>query len=113
MKKLFAASLLFFVALTTGCGPNNPLIGTWESEPMMGIVSSVEFKNGSMVSSGSMGGMTNSNEIPVKEYRVENNKVSVVVAQDAVTAIITYNIVDADTIEQDMGLMKIQFHRKM
>ena len=98
--------------LLTACGPNNPLIGQWESEPMMGMSNSVEFKSGAMINSGAMGGMSSSTEIKVKDYQIEKDKVAVVLEQDGSTATMTYVIVDADTILQDLGMAKIRFHRK-
>jgi hypothetical protein len=99
-------------ALLAACGPNNPLIGQWESEPMMGISNAVEFKSGAMINTGGMGGMTSSNEIKVKDYQIDKDKVAVVLEQDGSTATMTYVIVDADTILQDLGMAKIRFHRK-
>lgn len=112
MKRLFYVVALPVVLLLAACGPSNPLIGQWESEPMMGMVSSIEFKSGSMISSGSIGGMANSAEMKVKDYKIEKDKVGVVIEQDNASVTMTYNLVDTDTIEQDMGIVKIRLHRK-
>ncbi|MDD4912218.1 MAG: hypothetical protein PHP57_07970 [Sideroxydans sp.] len=112
MKRLIYVVALPVVLLLAACGPSNPLIGQWESEPMMGIVSLVEFKSGSMINSGSIGGMTNSAEVKVKDYKIEKDKVGVVLEQEGATVTMTYNLVDTDTIEQDMGFVKLRLHRK-
>lgn len=112
MKKFSLALVIPLVVMLTACGPNNPLIGQWESEPMMGVVSSVEFRSGAMVTSGSMGGMSSSSEIDVKEYKVEKDTVGVVLEQGGSSTTMTFTIVDNDTIVQDMGFVKARFHRK-
>lgn len=113
MKKKFYLIVLPLALLLVACGPKNPLIGKWESEPMMGITSSMEFKSGSMSGGASMGGISNQgSEISISEYKVEKERVGVVVKQDGQTATVWYTIVDADTVVQDMGLVKMRFHRK-
>jgi len=112
MQKFAYVLALPVVLLLAACGPSNPLIGQWESEPMMGMVSQIEFKSGAIVSSGSFGRMSNSAEIKVDEYKIEKDKVGVVIKEGNSSMTMTYNIVDADTIEQDMGIVKSRFHRK-
>lgn len=111
MNKLLYLIALPAVLLLAACGPKNQLIGKWVSEPMMGVTSTMEFKSGSVVGGSSVGGMSNSNEVKVADYKIEKDKIGVVVQQGDSTATMTYNIIDADTIEQDMGFVKARFHR--
>lgn len=112
MKKLLCLFAIPLAVLLTACGPKNPLLGQWESEPVMGISNSIEFKRSSMIGSSAMGGASSSSEISVKEYKVQGNTVAVVLEQNGSTATFTYNVIDPNTIEQDMGFVKQRFHRK-
>ena len=111
MKKLIYVAMLPLIVFLTACLANNPLIGTWKSEPIMGITSLVEFKNGEMINKSGFGGISNSSEIKVSEYKIEKDKVGVVVEQESTTATMWYTIIDADTIEQDTGMIKVRLHR--
>jgi hypothetical protein len=95
-----------------GCGPKNPLIGAWESEPIMGISSTMEFKSGSVTNGNSIGGISRSQETKVSEYKIEKDKIGVVIAQNDSTTTEWFNIIDENTIEQDLGFLKSRFHRK-
>lgn len=113
MKKLPYIFALPLILLLVACGPNNPLLGKWESEPMMGISSSIEFLSDSISAASAMGGMsTASQETKVKGYKIEKDKVGVVIAQGETTVTSWFAIVDADTIVQDLGIIKTRYHRK-
>lgn len=112
IKKIIMLAVLPILLLLGGCGPKNPLLGAWESEPTMGISSTMEFKSGSITSGNSIGGLSRSQETKVSEYKIEKDKVGVVVAQNDSTTTEWFNIIDENTIEQDMGFLKSRFHRK-
>lgn len=112
MTKLLLAVAFPLVVLLSACGPNNPLIGTWESDPVMGISNTVEFTSSTMIGGSSMGGVSNKSEIKVKDYKVSKNDVAVTLEQNGSTVTMDFILVDADTIEQDLGLVKMRYHRK-
>lgn len=103
---LFIAAPVFTFLI--GCGPKNPLIGVWETDPIMGISSSIEFKSNSMIAGNGMV----SQEGKVSEYKIEKEKVGVVVEQNGNKATVWFHITDDDNIEQDLGFSKLRFHRK-
>ena len=112
IKKIVMLIALPALLLLSGCGPKNPLIGTWESEPVMGISNTMEFKSASITSGNSIGGLSRSQETKVSEYKIEKDKIGVVVAQNDSTTTEWFNIIDENTIEQDLGFLKSRFHRK-
>lgn len=110
MKKsliLVIAALLSTLALT-GCFESSDLIGKWQSEKVMGIQSSVEFKSGSIVSS-SIAGDT---ETKIDGYVSEKNRLGVVIKQGDQKATVWYDVKDHDTISQNVGgMIEVVFHR--
>lgn len=115
LKKNLYVAALPIILLLTACGPSNTLIGKWESEPLSGIggiTNTLEFTGSSVASVGKVMGMEQTQETKVKEYKVEKEKVGVVIAQGANSVTMWYQIVDPDTIDQDIGIMKLRYHRK-
>lgn len=97
---------LFFAVLLSACGPSNPLIGTWEAnvEGMnLGKMGTIEFTSSSIKQMNV--------ETKVKAYKVEKGKVGVVVEAMNQEATIWYEIIDENTIAQDVGLMKVTYRR--
>lgn len=113
MKKILYAVVFPIMLFLAACGPSNQLIGSWQSEPVMGISSKMEFKGGAMISSSMMGGMEQKQEVKVDEYKVEKDRVGVTISdpQSKQTATVWFQLVDADTIVQNNGLMEIRYHR--
>lgn len=99
--KIITASVLLFVL---GCGQENPYIGVWESEPIVGgITEKLEFKKGSVAGLGK--------EVNAS-YKIENNKVGLVVKKDGNDFTQWFNVIDINTLEADNGLVKFIYHRK-
>jgi hypothetical protein len=112
-KKILYFVALPLILLLSACGPSNTLIGKWESEPIMGgMTSTLEFTGSSVASASKVMGMEQTQEVKVKEYKVEKEQVGVVVAQGANSMTMWYQILDSDTIAQDLGIMKLRYHRK-
>ena len=98
------ALVLVMGLILAGCGKNNPYIGVWESEPFMGgMTEKLEFKSSSVASKGQ--------EVSVT-YKIENNRIGVVVKRDGNENIQWFNIVDQNTLEADNGMVKFVYHRK-
>jgi len=113
MNKLLFAVAIPVALLLTACGPDNPLIGEWDAEPQMGMKGSIEFTRGSMINKTVAFGTESETEVKVAEYKIEKDKVGVMVEQDGQKGTIFYRLVDADTIAQDVGFgAKVVFHRK-
>ena len=113
MNKFLYVIALPVIFLLSACGPNNQLLGKWDSEPdILGGTSIVEFSRSAMSSSSKNGFINGDAEIKVKEYKVEKNKVGVVIAQGENSATLWFDIIDPNTIQQDLGMMKVRFHRK-
>ena len=113
MKKIISiVSLLFFTVLLSGCLGQSDLIGKWESEPIMGMQGTMEFKSGAMISSSS-GGIASSGtvETKVEDYVSEKTRLGVVVKDGDNKITMWFNVKDKDTIVQDLGLAKVTFHR--
>jgi hypothetical protein len=108
LVKIFVC--LFSAVLLSACGPSNPLIGNWEvNMNAMGLgnmgmaTPNIEFTSSSMKQMDI--------ETKVKSYKVEKGKVGVVLEANNQEATVWFEIVDENTITQDMGLMKITYRR--
>ncbi|MDA8416723.1 MAG: hypothetical protein M0Z78_06620 [Betaproteobacteria bacterium] len=115
MKKLSCVIALSLVVLLAACGQSNPLIGKWEAEPIMGINSGeVEFKADSTVSTSMIGGMEQTHETKIDGYKVEKDRVGVIVTdpQNKQSATLWYRMKDPDTATLDTGIVTIVYHRK-
>jgi hypothetical protein len=107
MRKLLCIVALPLVLLLAACGPNNPLIGKWRATTY-GVVSEIEFKSGSIVSSKQGAAI----ESKIDSYTVEKGRVGLTITGpngQKVTG--WYDIVDNDTITFGQEPMKITFHR--
>lgn len=98
--KIFA---LLAVLLLSGCGQDNPYIGVWESEPVMGISEKIEFKSNSIARNGQ--------EIKVT-YKIEKSTIGIATKRDGNEVTSWFNIIDQNTLEAESGLGKFVYHRK-
>ena len=104
MKKLMYLLALPVVLMLTACGPDNPLIGKWEANGPMGTKSVVEFSRGAFTRTDKdMLGTESTSEIKVSEYKIEKDKVGVVIEQDGQKATVYYHLADADNVALDLG----------
>lgn len=103
---LVVAALLSILSLT-GCFGSSDLIGKWQSEPIMGIQSKIEFKSGSVIATSAQG----DSETKVDGYVSEKNRLGVVVKQGDQKVTVWYDVKDHDTISQNAGIMNIVYHR--
>jgi hypothetical protein len=111
-KWIGLASLLFLMS----CGDNNPLIGKWKSDALLGASSAVEFKSHAMITTSSAFGVDESREQPVSSYQIDKkgdsvNRVGVSVQKGQDTETVWYKILDKDTVQLDAGLVAITYHR--
>jgi uncharacterized lipoprotein YehR (DUF1307 family) len=91
------------VLLVSGCGQDNPYLGVWESEPVMGISEKMEFKNSSVAGSGKEVNVT---------YKIEKTRIGIVTKHDGNEVTSWFNIVDQNTLSAEAGMGKFIYHRK-
>lgn len=112
MFKKFA--IMAVVLTLVACGESNQLIGKWEAEmpdimkPLANMMpkgsNALEFTSSSM-KRGDV-------EIKVDSYQVEKERIGVVVSEGNKKVTQWFNIIDDDTIEEDVGLgLKMTYHR--
>lgn len=105
--------MLVAVLLLSACGPHNPLIGKWQGDVPAGMPSAVaammgpnivEFTGSAYISSGNV-------ETKLDSYDVQKDKVGMIVSKDNQKVTVWFTLVDENTISQDLGTIKIVFHR--
>jgi len=94
---------VFAVLILSGCGQDNPYVGVWESEPVMGITEKMEFKSNSVAGNGQ--------EVAVT-YKIEKSRIGIVTKRDGNEVTSWFNIIDQNTLEVEAGLGKFVYHRK-
>lgn len=110
MKKMLYLSAMSVVLLLTGCGGNS-LTGKWTGA-QGGAGGTIEFTSNKMVTITNSMGTTKEVEIAIKEYKVEKNRVGVVVESGKGLSETTwFDIIDPDTIKMKLGFMDAIFHR--
>lgn len=110
MKKVF---LLVAVLLLSACGAHNPLIGKWQGDTPAGIGATmaalmgpniIEFTRSAYISTGNV-------ETKLDSYDIQKDKVGMIVSSDNQKVTVWFTLVDENTISEDLGSIKLVFHR--
>lgn len=100
-SKVIALSALLFIF---GCGKNNPYIGTWESDPIMGtLTEKMEIKSSSVAGNGK--------EVSVS-YKFEDKKFGISIQKDGNEVTQWFDVIDQNTLEGGNSMLRIKYHRK-
>lgn len=87
------------------------MTGKWTAAPG-GAGGTIEFTSSKMITVANSMGTTKEIEIAIKEYKVEKNRVGVVVESVKGLSETTWiDIIDPDTIKMNFGFMDAVFHR--
>lgn len=109
MKKMLYLLVLPVIFLLSGCG--NALSGKWGN----GVAeeSFIEFTGDKQIVVNKAMGMESKKEIPIKEYKVEKNRVGTVISDPATheEATLWYDIVDANTVKLSSMFGTTVLHR--
>ncbi|NCN89500.1 MAG: hypothetical protein GW936_08715 [Gallionella sp.] len=111
MKFMKIVGMLSVCALLAACGEKNPLEGKWNAESRMGMSGGIEFKSGSMIVKSEIMGISNEAEVKVDDYKIEKDKVGVVISKDNVSQTIWYALVDENTIQEGNGFASVRYQR--